>query len=76
MIMVTLVIIILELIISLIVIHLGMNPMNGGSPPNERKFIEKIIFIFVSLFMQLIICDNVKILFISNIIVMLIVIIV
>lgn len=24
--------------------HFGKNPINGGIPPNERKFIMKIIF--------------------------------
>lgn len=60
---------ILELIISLMIIHFGMNPTNGGSPPSDRKFIENKIFIFFLLFIVLIICWMEKELFILNIIV-------
>lgn len=33
------------MIIKLIIIHLGKNPINGGNPPNERKLIKIFILI-------------------------------
>jgi hypothetical protein len=41
-------------VIQLIIIHFGMNPRNGGSPPNDKKLImnDNLIglFLFIELF--------------------------
>lgn len=35
----------LLIIIKLITIHLGKNPIKGGNPPNDKKLIKKKILI-------------------------------
>lgn len=41
------------LIISLITNHLGMNPIKGGNPPNEKKFMIREILIFLFKFKEI-----------------------
>lgn len=40
-------------IINWIVIHFGINPKNGGNPPNDRKFMIKKNFILKLLFIEI-----------------------
>jgi hypothetical protein len=35
-----------------IVIHFGMNPINGGNPPSDRSIITNGVVIFILLFID------------------------
>lgn len=41
-------------VIQLITIHFGINPINGGSPPKDIKFLIRVNFTSFELFMILI----------------------
>jgi len=54
-IIIAVIIIIVLLVIQLITIHFGINPINGGSPPRDKKFNINENLIILFLFIMLLI---------------------